>query len=93
MGTRKMALPHCLFAPTTISGISPGGSGWKLGKISSPKELSGTGTAAQGVGGGGGPPSLEVFQNRGDVALRDVLSGHGGVGWGWTWDLRGLFQP
>ena len=27
-----------------------------------------------------GSPSLEVFQNRGDVALRDVVSGHGGVG-------------
>jgi len=25
-------------------------------------------------------PSLEVFQNRGDVVLRDVVSGHGGVG-------------
>jgi len=38
-------------------------------------------------------PSLEVFQNRGDVALRDVVRGHGGgvgVGLG---DLRGLFQP
>ena len=38
--------------------------------------------------------SLEVFQNRVDVALRDVVSGHGGggllVGLG---DLRGLFQP
>jgi len=28
-----------------------------------------------------------VFQNRGDVALRDVGSGHGGVGWGWAVDL------
>ena len=28
-------------------------------------------------------PSLEVFQNCGDVALRNVGSGHGGVGWGW----------
>jgi len=28
-------------------------------------------------------PSLEVLQNRGDVALRDVVSGHGGTGWGW----------
>jgi len=37
-----------------------------------------------------GSPSTEVFQNRGDVALRDVGSGHGGVGLG---DLRGLFQP
>ena len=39
-------------------------------------------------------PSLEVFRNRVDVALRDVVSGHGGgglmVGLG---DLRGLFQP
>jgi len=25
-----------------------------------------------------GSPSLEVFKNRGDVALRDVVSGHGG---------------
>ena len=32
-----------------------------------------------------GSPSLEVFQNRGDVALRDAGSGNGGVGWGWTW--------
>jgi len=28
-------------------------------------------------------PSLEVFKNHGDVALRDVVSGHGGMGWGW----------
>ena len=39
-------------------------------------------------------PSLEVFQNCVDVALRDVVSGHGGggllVGLG---DLRGLSQP
>ena len=38
--------------------------------------------------------SLEVFKSRVDVALRDVVSGHGGggltVGLG---DLRGLFQP
>ena len=25
-------------------------------------------------------PSLEVFKNHGDVALRDVVSGHGGGG-------------
>ena len=39
-------------------------------------------------------PSLGVFKKRVDVALRDVVSGHGGsgltVGLG---DLRGLFQP
>ena len=29
-------------------------------------------------------PSLEVFKNCVDVALRDVVSGHGGMGWGWT---------
>lgn len=27
-----------------------------------------------------GSPCLEVLMNLGDVALRDVLSGHGGVG-------------
>jgi len=31
----------------------------------------------------GGSPSLEVFHGRGVVALRDVGSGHGGMGWGW----------
>ena len=35
--------------------------------------------------GSGGVTVLGVFHNRGDVALRDVGSGHGGVGWGWTW--------
>jgi len=55
-----------------------GDSGWMLGAISSPEEQPGAGTAARGVVGS---PSLEVFQNCGDVALRDVVSGHG---WGWT---------
>jgi len=33
-----------------------------------------------------GSPSMEVFQNRGDVALRGpVGSGHSEVGWGWAW--------
>ena len=38
--------------------------------------------------------SLEVFKNCGDVALRDVVSGHGEVGLmvGLD-DLSGLFQP
>ena len=27
------------------------------------------------------PPSLEVLRNRVDVALRDVISGHGVMGW------------
>jgi len=39
-------------------------------------------------------PSLEVFQNRVDVALRNVVSGHGGDGLAVGLnDLRGLFQP
>ena len=33
--------------------------------------------------------SLEVFKSRGDVALRDVVCGHGGDGLN---DLSGLFQ-
>ena len=53
-----------------------------LENISSQKEQSGIGTAAQGVLGS---PSLEVFQNHGDVALRDVVSGHG--------ELSALLQP
>ena len=36
-----------------------------------------SGTAAQDVGEF---PFLEVFRSRGDVTLRDVLSGNGGVG-------------
>ena len=38
-------------------------------------------------------PSLEVFKNRVDVALRDVVSGHGrdGLMVGLN-DLSGLFQ-
>jgi len=37
----------------------------------------------------GGSPSPEVFEKRGDVALRDVWGGtRVGIG-----DLRGLFQP
>ena len=39
-------------------------------------------------------PSLEVFRNLGDVALRDVFSGHGGdVSVVELGDLSGLFQP
>jgi len=49
-----------------------------LGKTSL-KEWSGIGTAAQG---GVEPPSLEVLKNHGDVALRDMVRGHGQ---GWTW--------
>ena len=30
-------------------------------------------------------PSLEVFKNCGGVALRDVVSGHGGGGLGLDW--------
>ena len=33
------------------------------------------------------PPPLEVFQNCVDVALRDVVSGHGGGGGGLVLDL------
>ena len=39
-----------------------------------------------------GSPSLEVFRKRGDVALWDAVSGHGGMGWVGIGDLRGL-QP
>ena len=39
-------------------------------------------------------PSLEVFKNHTTVALRDMISGHGGDGlMTGTDDLGGLFQP
>ena len=38
--------------------------------------------------------SLEVFEKRADVALRDMVSGHGGDGLAVGLDdLRCLFQP
>ena len=40
-----------------------------------------------------GSPSLEVFQNHGDVALRDVVSGHGSGGLGLDLvDLKYIFS-
>ena len=47
--------------------------------IYSLEECSGSGTTAQGRGES---PSLEVFRNCGDVALRDMVIGHGGDGLG-----------
>ena len=64
-----------------------GGSGWLLGNNSSPKEWCCSGTAARGVVGSA---SLEVLQNCGDVALRDVVMGM--VGWVGSDDLGSLFQ-
>ena len=38
-------------------------------------------------------PSLGVSQSCGDMALRDVGSGHGGLGGVGLGDPRGLFPP
>ena len=38
-------------------------------------------------------PSLEVFRNSVDVALRAVVSGHGGDELGLDWVILDLFQP
>jgi len=38
-------------------------------------------------------PSLEVFENCGDVALMDMVRGHGRDGLAIELDLAGLFQP
>jgi len=39
-------------------------------------------------------PSLDVFRNHVDVALRDTVSGYGGGGlMDGLGNLRGLFQP
>ena len=37
-------------------------------------------------------PSLVVFRNCGDVALRDVVSGHGGDGLGLDWMILAVFS-
>jgi len=39
-----------------------------------------------------GSPSMEVFKNHGDVALREVVRGHGGMIGVGVDDLIGLFQ-
>jgi len=49
------------------------GSDWILGKISSLKEWSGTGMGLPGEAVES--LSLEVFKERGDVVVRDVVSG------------------
>ena len=45
--------------------------------------------AAQGVVGS---PSLEVFKSCVDVALRDVVSGHGVMGWWLNWMTLEVFS-
>ena len=57
-------------------GFISGNSGWKGGTISSPKSGAAVAQLHTEVVGS---PSLEVLQNHGDVALRAVGSGHGGV--------------
>jgi len=68
-----------------------GGSGCILGTIYSPKEQCCSGTAVHGVVGS---LSLREFTNHGNVALRDMVSGHRSdvliVG---LHDLKVLSQP
>ena len=52
-------------------------TGWILGKKFFSKRMV---LQWHSCPGGGESPSLEVFQDCGDVAVRDVVSGHGGVG-------------
>lgn len=59
-----------------------GGLGWLLQEMSSLEISEAPAQDAQGVGGS---LSLAVFQSCGDVALRNVGSGHGGGGLGWDW--------
>ena len=53
-----------------------GGSGWSWGTICAPKSSQHC-TAAQGSGES---PSLGGFNDHRDVALGDVVGGHGGMG-------------
>ena len=66
-------------------------SSWKLGKIYSQKVLRHWHRLPREVGNS---LSLKVFKKHGDVALRDMFSGHGGDGLMVGLDeLRGLSQP
>ena len=56
-----------------------GDAGWILGKISSPRSSQALAWTVWGVGESS---SLEVFQDSGDVALRDVISERSGGGLG-----------
>lgn len=59
-----------------------GCSGWALRNIYSQKGTVCTGTAAQGGGGGPCPWRCSELWRCGTW---DTVSGHGGVGWVWTW--------
>ena len=73
------------------SNCTKGGSCWILEAFLVRRSGSAVTQAAQDVMES---PSLEVFKSCVDVALRDMVSGHGGDGLmvGLD-DLRGLFQP
>jgi len=65
-----------------------GSSVWTLGKSSSPKE----GWAlARGAQGGGGVTVLGGVERNEDVALRDVVGGHGGGGLVSDWEILLVF--
>jgi len=55
------------------------GSGWILGK----KYSESGGALAQAARGVVGSPTLGVFKGCRDVALKDVFSGCGRMGWAW----------
>lgn len=59
-----------------------GGSGWIFEAICFPKS---DWALAQADQKGEGVTIPGVYQHCGDVALRDSVIGHSGVGWGWAW--------
>jgi len=71
--------------------LCQGRFGLSTGKVSSQKEWCCSGTGCSG--GWWSHCPLEVFKSRVDVALRDMVSGHGGGGLTVGLDdLSGLFQ-
>lgn len=72
--------------------MSPGGIAIRASGLACPAPLQQSRAANRGEGGGTGMQNIcHAFPNGGDVALKEVVSGHSGMGWAWTWGSERVF--